>query len=200
MPTARLTHFTADITRARDIIALGQSIGSVTVGRVDGSDMYRAGLVQAVSALDHYFHGVVLDRAVDIMLSRIPHTGGAGKVGVSFQAVRQMLAAPTPADVELAARTHVSQRLSLETYQRTDEIGAALALVGIPRVWTTVFGTASKSVTVGLGVIVTRRNRIVHQSDSDPLTPGSITPLSDIDALAAIATVEFTVNGIDSKL
>lgn len=197
MATVRYVHFVADIARARDIVALGQSIGTMTVGRVDSSDMYRAGLVQAVSALDHYFHGVVLDRATDIMLGRSAPTGAAGKVGISFDAVRQIIAAGTPADQEIAARTHLSQRLSLETYQRPDDIGAALALVGIPRIWSTAFGGAANSTKVAVGLTVTRRNRIVHQSDSDPLTPGSITPLSDADALASIATLESVVAAID---
>ena len=97
MGTTRLPHFAADILRARDIVALGQSIGSVTIGRVDGSDMYRAGLVQAVSALDHYLHGVILDRAVDIMLGRLPAGSGGGRTGVSFNGVRQILSAGSPA-------------------------------------------------------------------------------------------------------
>jgi len=197
MATARLSHFTNDIARARDIVALGQGIGGLTVGRVDASDMNRAGLVQAVSALDHYMHGVVLDRSVQIMLGTLTSGGVGGKVGVSFDAVRQILAASTPADIELAAKTHLSQRLSLETFQKPDDIASALSLVGVPRVWSTVFGSAARSTTVALGVIVTRRNRIVHQSDSDPLTPGAITPLTDVDALSSIATVESIVNAID---
>ncbi|WP_146073453.1 hypothetical protein [Cryobacterium sp. N22] len=188
----------SDVARARDIVALGQSIETLTVGRVDGSDMYRAALTQAVSALDHYVHGVVLDRATDIVLGRSTTTGSAGKVGMSFSAVGQVLSASTPADKELAARTQVSARLSLETYQRSDDIGAALAMVGIPKVWSSVFGGAAGSTTVALGLIVTRRNRIVHQSDSDPLTPGALTPLLSADALASIATVESIVVAIDS--
>lgn len=200
MATTRLPHFANDIARARDIVALGQGIGGLTVGRVDASDMNRAGLVQAVSALDHYFHGVVLDRAVQIMLGTLPPAGaGAGaKVGVSFDAVRQILAASTAADVELAAKTHVSQRLSFETFQKPDDIGSALAQVGLPKVWLLVFGTAAGGTKVALGVIVTRRNRIVHQSDSDPLSPGALTPLSAADALAAIVTIESIVTAVDA--
>ncbi len=200
MATVRLTHFEADIARARDVVAIGQSLNSLTGGRVDPTDMYRAGLVQAVSALDHYFHGVVLDRAIEIMLGRSVAAPSAGKIGVSFNAVRQILAAPSALDMELAAKTHVAARLALETFQRPDDIGSALSIVGVPKVWSTIFGTAADTTKVALGVVVTRRNRIVHQSDSDPLTPGSITALSDSDSLMAIATVESIVRSIDPSL
>ncbi|MBM7503764.1 hypothetical protein ACFPER_09785 [Agromyces aurantiacus] len=200
MPTARLSHFETDASRARDVVALGQRIGTLTVGRVDASDMYRAGLVQIVSAMDHYFHGVVLDRAVDLMLGRLTSTSTSTKVGVSFDAVRQILATASLADQELAARTHVSQCLALETFQKPDDIGSALSIVGIPKLWSTVFGNDAGSTKLALGLIVTRRNRIVHQSDSDPLTPGMVTPLSDTDALGAIDTVTAIVRDIDAIL
>ncbi|WP_162940132.1 hypothetical protein [Gryllotalpicola protaetiae] len=170
------------------------------MGRVDASDMYRAGLVQIVSAMDHYFHGVVLDRAVDLIVGRTSSNTASTKVGVSFDAVRQIIAASTPAERELAARTHVSQRLALETYQKPDDIGAALAVVGIPKIWSAAFGAAAGGTKVALGVIVTRRNRIVHQADSDPLVPGMVTALSDVDALAAIDTVCKVVRSIDAFL
>lgn len=200
MSTRRLAHFESDVGRARDIVALGQSIGTLTIGRVDSSDLYRAGLVQAVSALDSYVHGVVLDLAADIILGRSAAVNAGGKVGVSFEAVRQILAAESPGDRELAARSHISQRLSLDTYQRPDDVATALAAVGMPKVWSTVFGTDAGSTKVALGLVVTRRNRIVHQSDSDPLYPGSVTPLIDADSLSAISTVEKIVRAIDAAI
>jgi hypothetical protein len=200
MATARFPHFEADASRARDVVGLGQRIGTLTVGRVDASDMYRAGLVQIVSAMDHYFHGVVLDRAVDLMLGRLTSTTTSTKVGMSFDAVRQILGAASPAGQELAARTHVSQRLATETFQKPDDIGAALSVVGVSKVWSSVFGNDAGSTKLALGLIVTRRNRIVHQSDSDPLTPGMVTPLTDVDALDAISAVSAIVRAIDASL
>ena len=197
MATSRLPHFQSDIARARDLVALGQGMAALTVGRVDASDTYRASLVLAVSALDHYFHGVVIDRATEIMLGRLSGSGKAARVGLSFEAVSQIVTAPSPALRELTARTHVAARLGTETFQRPDDIADALALVGIPKIWASAFGSAAGTAKVALGTIVTRRNRIVHQSDSDPLTPGAITPLNDADALAAIDTIEATVLVID---
>lgn len=195
MPTARLAQFSADIRRAKDLVGLGQSIGAMTQGVVDASDLFRAGLVQSVAALDHYVHGVVLDRGVEILLGTKP-PGAPTKVGIPFHAVGAILTAVSPSDAELAARTHLAQRISLETYQRPDDIGSALAAVGVARVWSTAFPNAGHAKTA-LSLVVQRRNRIVHQCDSDPLTPGSVTALSAQDALDSITVVEGTVTALD---
>lgn len=197
MPAARLAQFGIDIRRGRDLVGLGQSIGNLTQGVVDASDLYRAALVQGVAAVDSYVHGVVLDRAVEILLGRLAPGTGSGKVGLPFVAVQQILGAPTVTDAELLARSHVAQRLSLETYQKPDDIAAALALVGVSKLWSTAYPAGSNSDTSALSLVVRRRNRIVHQCDADPLTPGQVTPLSAADALDSLAAVESVVTAID---
>jgi hypothetical protein len=81
MSTSRYLLFLTELNRAKDLVGLGQSLGAMTHGRVDSSDLFRAALVQAVSALDSYVHGVVLDKAVDIMLGIAPHSAGNVKIG-----------------------------------------------------------------------------------------------------------------------
>src|SRR4051794_12968396 len=112
MPVVRLARFSRDVGRARDLVGLGQSIGGMTHGRVDSSDLFRAALTQGVAALDAYVHGVTLDRAVDMLMGRLGVTGSNTKVGLHFNAVQALLVASTPAAVELAARQHIAQRLS----------------------------------------------------------------------------------------
>jgi hypothetical protein len=196
MATPRLAQFERDVLRARDLVGLGQSYQAITHGVVDSSDILRASLVQAIAALDHYFHGVVLDRAVDILLGRVA-PGTNAKVGVPFHAVQEILAAPTVADREQTARMHVAQRLGLETFQRSDAIGSALSMVGVAKVWTTAFPLPTTSPAKQLDLIVARRNRIVHQGDSDPVSLGAPTPISAADALDAVSTVETVVRTID---
>lgn len=187
-----------EIVRSRDLVGLGQSLGAMTHGRVDSSDLYRAALVHSVAALDAYVHGVVLDRAVDILLGRLAHQGGSTKVGLSFAAIGQIINAPSPADMEIAARTHIAQRMSLETFQRPDDVANAFAMVGVGKLWATAFPSDPFGAKTALGLVVQRRNRIVHQCDADPLTPGSVTALSDVDALQSVTTVEATVVTIDA--
>jgi hypothetical protein len=197
MVAVRAAQFGQDVGRARDLVGLGQAIGNMTCGRVDASDLFRSALVQAVAALDAYVHGVTLDRAVDILLGRIPGGVARSKVGLNFNVVHALLSAPSPADTELAARTSVAQRLALETFQRPDDIAAALAMVGVPKVWSRAFPQDVEEIRTGLGLIVARRNRIVHSCDVDPLNPGSITPISAADALFAVNTLATIVLAID---
>ncbi|WOB43866.1 hypothetical protein HNI00_12420 [Thermoleptolyngbya oregonensis NK1-22] len=54
-----LDQFRISISRVRDLIALHNSIKAQATGALDVSDMLRAALVLAVSALDYYVHEVV---------------------------------------------------------------------------------------------------------------------------------------------
>lgn len=197
MPAKRLTQFVDDIGRARDLVGLGQSLGGLTHRRVDGSDLFRAALVQSVAAVDAYVHGVVLDRAVAMLTGQLPISGSETRVGLHFTAVQAIVSAQAPVDLELAARTHIAERLSRETFQRPNDIARAMAMVGVTKIWSTAFAPDSNPATTALGVAVDRRNRIVHSCDIDPLNPGAVTPLSDADALTAINTAEHVVHGID---
>ena len=196
MATTRYRHFQEDVSRARDLVGLADAIGSMTYGRVDSSDLHRAAVVQSVGAIDAYIHGITLDRAVDILLGR--RKGGAprSKIGLHFDAVEALLSAATLADRELAARTYVAERLALETFQRPDDIARALAMVGVPKIWSTAFTDPSATKTA-LGLVVDRRNRIVHACDRDPLTAGALTPIAASDAVLAAETVEQVAVAID---
>ena len=200
MPTWRYTHFNTNLSRARDLVALGQSIGAMTAGRVDASDLYRASLVQGVAALDHYVHGVILDRSVDILLSRLPLPTAASKIGLPVSAVQEILQATSVAEQEQRARTHLVERLGKETYQRSSAIGDGLASVGVPQVWAKGFNKPPKPHLLALDLVVSRRNRIAHECDADPAVPGSVVLLSASDALDSLAVVEACAQAIDSQI
>lgn len=195
MPTRRLSDFVGDIARARDLVGLGQAIGNLTNGRVDAADLYRASLVQGVAAWDRYIHGVILDRAVEIMLGRMP-CGTQSKIGLPLAAVADLISAPDLVTRELTARSYFAERLSRETYQRPDDVATGLAMVGIRAIWRAAFPNAEQA-KIALGVIVDRRNRIVHQCDCDPTAPNSVVPLTATDALDALQAVRGTAEAID---
>jgi restriction system protein len=197
MTTARLTHAQAEILRARQTVGIGEAVASL-LPSLDPSDLYRAALVQAISTLDHYFHGVVIDRAAAMVTGTISATGSDSKrIGLSFDAVREIVGEALPGARELTTRKHVAARLGKETLQNAEDIADALRLVGVPAAWDKAFDVRAKAMKVALGTVVTRRNRIVHQSDSDPLMPGSPTPIQAADAMDAINTVESVILAFD---
>lgn len=74
-----------------------------------------------------------------------------------------------------------------------------LQIVGVSKAWSTAFPAgAAPSQMTALGLVVSRRNRIVHQCDADALTPGQVTPLIAADALDSINTVETVVSALDA--
>ncbi|MFZ4841116.1 HEPN domain-containing protein [Mycetocola saprophilus] len=193
----RLIQFEFDISRARELVGLGHSYTLMTKGAIDASDIYRASLVQTIAALDHYVHGVILDLAVDVLLGRREPSGKGTRIGIPFDAVQQIVSAKDVAAKEQLARTHVAQRLSIETFQKSSSISTGLGLVGVNRLWSTAFPPGSSSLVKHLDLIVERRNKIVHQGDSDPLRFGEPTPIELSDALDAVTVVEKIVRRID---
>lgn len=196
MATTRLPEFEHDITRARDLVGLGQAIGTITNGLVNASDLYRAALVQAVAAWDRYVHGVILDRGVQIVLGSLAAPTKPRDVGLPMYAIAALMAAPDAATRELTARIFVAERLAKETYQRPDDVAAGLAMVGVPKIWSTAFPNA-ETAKLALGLIVGRRNNIVHACDYDPVSATSPTGLPAADALDAVHTIRDTVRAID---
>lgn len=189
MASGRLPHLRANTQRARDMVGLGQSISSMTGGTVDGSDLFRSALVQAVAALDAYVHGVILDKTVDLLMGRSAVTGAA-RVTLNANEIADLLAEPAGVQQELLARALVAQRLARDTFQKPDDIAKAYAGVGVRALWTTAFPSTSQQVTADLRSAVTRRNDIVHACDSDPLTPGAVNRIDGADVLPVISTIE----------
>ena len=94
---------------------------------------------------------------------------------------------------------HPSREQCIHRNQRVHSTGgtAALSMVGVARVWATAFPPPATSPAKQLDLIVARRNRIVHQGDSDPVSLGAPTPIGAEDALDAVSTVEVVVRTID---
>lgn len=118
-------------------------------------------------------------------------------MSLSFNVVQEILSAEGDAEKERLARTHVAQRLNRETFQRAESIATGLSLVGVTRVWNRAFSAEDLLLRKHLDLIVDRRNKIVHQSDSDPLSFGEPTPIDKTDALEAVRVVGEVVRGID---
>lgn len=86
----------------------------------------------------------------------------------------------------MRAREAINERLSTETFQKSDDIGKAFAMVGVNKLWSSAFGSRAEDITTALRLVVARRNGIVHRCD--------------IDALGAIETVEHVAKGIDAYI
>lgn len=199
MALKRFEQFGDNVSRAREMVGVGESIVGITSGAIDPSDMYRAALVQAVAALDSYVHDVVLDYSFEI-LSGVRSPGSVSRVGLHFGAIRELVEAEDDVEFELRARAAINARLSTETFQKPDDIAAAFAMVGVRKIWSTAFGADAEGRKTDLRAVVHRRNLIVHRCDLDPADISGPLALSADDTVVAIETVSSIVSGLDSVL
>lgn len=167
----------------------------MTNGRVDVSDMYRAALVQGVAAWDRYFHGMILDRAVRIVLGQLPHEK-PGKVGLPLPHVARILSTHDQTQRELETRGILAARFARETFQKPDDVAEGLALVGVARIWSVAF-TNPEKVRQVISLIVDRRNKIVHECDRDPVIPNFVRAITAVDVLEALTTISETAERMD---
>jgi hypothetical protein len=83
-----LDQFRISISRVRDLIALHNSVKAQATGALDVSDMLRAALVLAVSALDYYVHEVVTLGMLEIHRGQRPEPTSSANTTQSALVVR----------------------------------------------------------------------------------------------------------------
>jgi hypothetical protein len=69
-PTDAFREFTRNLDDARKLVHGGRRLAQLKVGAFDVDDLYRAGWVQAVAALDHWVTRELIDRAVILAKDR----------------------------------------------------------------------------------------------------------------------------------
>ncbi|MFL6140694.1 MAG: hypothetical protein ACJ72N_02345 [Labedaea sp.] len=67
--TVALAELQSNLGYARDLVRGGQHLERLQVGAFDVADLYRAAWVQSVSALDHWIHHELYDRAMRFVLN-----------------------------------------------------------------------------------------------------------------------------------
>lgn len=182
------TELRGNLAYARNLVSGGRHLEHLQVGAFDVADLYRAAWVQAVSALDHWVHREVYDRALGFALN------------VAVPRPKRFLALKIPMqmfeDVHHHSQTlpevfaaHLRAQFGHLSFQAPDKIKEALAHVAEVQLWPEVArrlsdGTTSDQVQSLLKEIVGRRNRIAHEADRDPAQ------VHDKQAITAQATSE----------
>ncbi|MCA1168895.1 hypothetical protein LBW78_00505 [Rothia kristinae] len=184
-----------DFERARQSIELNRLVKSQIGKLVDSSDLIRFSYVQTVAAMDQYIHGIVYDRAVNIVLGRYnSQTRGARtNIGLTFHDIQMINSAGSETERINLSRSIVADRLHKETFQSVGGIENVLRIFGIIGIWPTVFPSYTEDNKKRLNEIVHRRNLIAHQCDRDPLDPDQVLPID-------ISTAEDSINFIENFL
>ncbi len=173
-----LDQFTANIERARSLSGLATSLSEITTDAVDFSDIFRASLVLSVSALDNFIHEFVRLGMLDVHTGKRPMTDAHLKFRVPLSATRDAISSASQDEwLDQAIR----QAHGWLSFQQPDKIADAIRLMSSVSLWEQVgveLGKSAKAVKTQLSAIVDRRNKIAHEADMDPTSPGYRWPIN----------------------
>ena len=210
-PTAAFGELCDNLDYARNLVRGGRYLERLKVGAFDVADLYRAAWVQAVSALDHWVHRELYDRALGFAVeAAVPRPAKFLQVQVPMKLLEDVQSRST--SMREAFRAELQRQFGYQSFQAPDKIRQALSIVSDAPLWANVAkvlsqrndttdSVTSDQVQTRLREIVQRRNRIAHEADRDPAHRGGRNPISDseatetIDWIANVADVIVTVLG-----
>ena len=171
MPFTPRQAATDALARARALATEAQTVSS----HVLRDDLRRLAIVMAVAALDAYLHRRVYesttagkDLPADLSKVRASFLDIADFANASLEARQKN--PPVKDRPWVRVRNLLNDRLLKITFQSSQEVADALAMVGITHGWQKIadevgVGVTSKFLQDELDAIVHRRNQIVHEGD-----------------------------------
>jgi len=190
--------FRISIARVRDLIAVHNSLKAQASSVLDLSDMLRASLVLAVSALDYYIHEVVRIGMLEIHRGQRPEPPAFSGFQISLGNARAGINAGQNIDSWL--EDEIRQRHSYKSFQQPNAIADAVRLICDKKLWEEVsmnMSRPAKDIKQKLILIVDRRNKIAHEADIDPSYPiGDRWPIDELLVNEAVDFLEQVVESI----
>jgi len=194
--------FRISIARVRDLIAVHNSLKAQASSVLDLSDMLRAALVLAVSALDYYIHEVVRIGMLEIHRGQRLEPPAFSGFQISLGNARAGINAGQNIDSWL--EDEIRQRHSYKSFQQPNAIADAVRLICDKKLWEEVsinMGSPAKDIKQQLSLIVDRRNKIAHEADIDPtLSLGNRWPIDELLVNEAVNFLEQVVESIHKIL
>jgi hypothetical protein len=203
--TAAFDELRGNLDYARDLVRGGRYLERLKVGAFDVADLYRAAWVQAVSALDHWVHRELYDRALGLaMQMSVQRPARFLQIEIPMRLFEDVQRGSTT--LREAFQSHLRSQFGYQSFQAPEKIKQALGYVRDGPLWPAVAdqfnaGTdreliTSEQVQDRLSKIVKRRNRIAHEADRDMDRPGTRNPISDTEATETIDWIEQAASAI----
>ncbi|MGP3981421.1 hypothetical protein [Streptomyces sp. KR80] len=208
--TREFQAFRTNLEYARKMILAGQSLAAFQSPVFDIGDFYRAAWVQAVSAIDHWFHEELYRRVADLAAQDSP--------GMPYQLTKFELPLAKVEDLRRGTTTladavseHVKAKWANASLQNPRKISEALKLVTEEDIWAKAAvqlnawnhdrtSLTAQSLKKQYVAIMERRNKIAHDAD---LLDGDLKrrrPITDADVTDAIDWIERIALAIASVL
>ncbi len=191
-----IDQFRSNIQNIRALSSTIVAVNRMTTEVVDLSDILRAEIVLAVSALDHFVHEFVRLGMLDIYSRSRRQTDSYLRFQVALRAAH--LGETNPAENGWLDEC-IRERHSWQSFQEPDKIADAIRLVSEIRLWDSVGRELDKTgadVKAALKLIIDRRNKIAHEADMDPTNPGVRWPINQRMTEQAVNNVEAIVEAI----
>jgi hypothetical protein len=208
--TTALEELRSNLEYARELVHGGQFLENLKVGAFDVADLYRAAWVQAVSALDHWVHRELYERALGFALN-IEEERPARflKLEVPMQLFENVH--HHDGDFRESFDEYLRTRFGYLSFQAPDKIKQALGHVTDKQLWPGVAAVLANkgddealstqaSVVACLGEIVQRRHKIAHEADRDPEDGKVRLAISHHDANRTIDRIERIANAVAEVL
>jgi len=167
-----INNFNTNFQRVEELGGLHLAFGSLTTKAVDVSDLLRAQIVLAVSALDYFVHELTVAGMLQIY-------DGIRQPTDSFERFKVPLVALIGTRAMQLDRINfensIRERHGFLSFQQPDKIAEAIRLFSTIELWNAValkIGMSSKDIKEHLRLIIDRRNKIAHEADIDPTYPG----------------------------
>lgn len=153
-------------------------------------NVLRAALTMLVSTIDTSVHELIVSAVIRrVADDRLPFD--ITKQTISMQC----LLIVDPEQRAAAVEADLRRQYSKETFQSSRQLEAALANIGVSKIWNRIsarLGKAPEQIKLELDLMVRRRNQIVHEADLDGLHSLQPISISMLDNLYTFTTTFVT--------
>jgi hypothetical protein len=165
--------FATSIQDARTLTALYDFLTTAVPSPFSYDDLLRSQIVYSVGAFDKLIHELVRIGMVETFMGSRVATPKYHSESISIQFHGVLLAATVPPK-EILFEQEIARKLKFLSFQDPAKVAEGLANIWDENdKWTKiagVMGWSAEDAKTKLKLIVQRRNAIVHESDSDPLS------------------------------
>ena len=194
-----LKAFDDSLARARHLHGLHDALVNALTGAVDLSDILRAEVVMAVSALDLYIHEIARLGMLECWAGTRPATESFERFPLPLSTAQSL----TNSAFALAALDNeIRSKHGYASFQKPEKIAEAVRLFSSVSLWEQVaihLGTTASDLKSTLGLIIDRRNKIAHEADVDPSFPGQLWPISPPMVEDMVNHIEAIVHAIHNR-
>lgn len=197
---AAIEQFRENIRRVRSIEAIYQAFSAQTTPVLDLSDLLRFELVMAVSSLDYYIHELVRLGMLEAYRGGRVQTEAFLRFQIPLSSALEAISSPSSDDW---LQSHIISRHGHLSFQTPDNIADAVKLIAEVPLWNQVavrLGKRARDIREQLGLIVTRRNQIVHAADIDPSYAGRPWPIDYALVEESVTFIESLVENVHAVL